>query len=438
MARSLALPDFVRHTAVPLLLLAVCPPTTMLLWFTNARCGGSFAVLFACFAEDGFLATVRAAWAPHALGSVPAWTVLGVFATTQLILLRVLPGPHCAGPRTAAGNVPLYRANGRTTFAITLISFCLGGFVLRWFDPSLVYDHFGDILGALNLAALALCLALYVRGRLAPSGPDVQVSGNPILDYYWGVELHPRIAGLDIKQLTNARFGMQAWALSVLSFAAAQYEMRGSVSPAMAVCVGLQLLYLAQFFWWETGYFRTMDMQHDRAGFYLCWGTLVWVPAVYTLGAMYLVEHPGPLDPVANAALFAAGTLFITAKNLSNRQRLRVRDTGGQTRVWGKPPRLVHASYTDAHGERRQNLLLASGFWGISRHFHYLGEILGALCWSIVAGASHFMPYFYITYLTVLLFHRARRDDRRCQQKYGRDWDRYRSLVPWKIVPGLY
>jgi Ergosterol biosynthesis ERG4/ERG24 family len=41
---------------------------------------------------------------------------------------------------------------------------------------------------------------------------------------------------------------------------------------------------------WETGYWGTMDIMHDRAGYYICWGCLVWVPSVYTSPALFLTE----------------------------------------------------------------------------------------------------------------------------------------------------
>ena len=36
----------------------------------------------------------------------------------------------------------------------------------------------------------------------------------------------------------------------------------------MLVSVLVQTVYIAKFFWWETGYFCSMDIQHDRAGTY--------------------------------------------------------------------------------------------------------------------------------------------------------------------------
>ena len=42
---------------------------------------------------------------------------------------------------------------------------------------------------------------------------DHSVSGNFIFDYYWGTELHPRIAGWDVKLFINSRIGMMGWPL---------------------------------------------------------------------------------------------------------------------------------------------------------------------------------------------------------------------------------
>ena len=89
--------------------------------------------------------------------------------------------------------------------------------------------------------------------------------------YFAGLELHPRLLGVDIKQLTNCRFGMMGWALLVLNFAIASIQLNGfSLGPL--VNAGLINLYLLKFFYWETGYFNTLDITLDRAGYYLCWG----------------------------------------------------------------------------------------------------------------------------------------------------------------------
>ena len=82
-------------------------------------------------------------------------------------------------------------------------------------------------------------------------------------------------------------------------------------------------------------------------------------------------------------------------------------------------------------------MLLYNGYWGIARHFHYLPEILASFFWSVPALFSHFMPYFYVLYLILLLTDRAVRDDARCKSKYGAYWDKYCKYVPYKIIPGI-
>ena len=79
-----------------------------------------------------------------------------------------------------------------------------------------------------------------------------------------------------------------------------------------------------------------------------------------------------------------------------------------------------------------------SGFWGWSRHFNYVGDILMALSWSLPCLFDSILPYFYPIYFAILLIHRERRDNKFCSKKYGTDWDRYCERVRWRIIPGIY
>jgi hypothetical protein len=44
---------------------------------------------------------------------------------------------------------------------------------------------------------------------------------------------------------------------------------------------------------------------------------------------------------------------------------------------------MIKAKYMTKDDEERSSLLLASGWWGISRHFHYIPEILSAFFWTV-------------------------------------------------------
>jgi hypothetical protein len=43
-----------------------------------------------------------------------------------------------------------------------------------------------------------------------------------------------------------------------------QYEENGTVADSMLVNTTLMLVYVTKFFWWEAGYWNTMDIAHDR------------------------------------------------------------------------------------------------------------------------------------------------------------------------------
>ena len=426
----------IRNTFGPLFLILVCPPFAMLMWYTNTALSGSFSALWAMISQYGLFQVIYEVWRPVFFGSSMAWKIIFGFIIFQILLMQFLPGKNFLGPITPKGNVPVYKANGFLSFIVTISVFCFLSFYLKLFSASIIYDNFGFILGALNIFSLLICLLLYFKGRFAPSSSDSGTSGNIIFDYYWGTELFPRVLGCHVKRLITCRLGMMSWGLILLSYAAKQQELYG-ISNAMIISVGLQLLYIAKFFLWETGYLSSLDIMHDRAGFYLCWGCLVWVPCIYTSPSMYLVLHPINLSSGLAAGILVLGSASILINYFADRQRQQVRLTNGNCKIWGKAPVTTLATYTTASGEIKQNLILASGWWGVSRHFHYIPEILGAFFWSVPALFENFSPYFYVTFLTILLFHRAFRDDQRCAKKYGEYWSRYCELVPYKIIPFL-
>lgn len=431
------LTTWLRRTLGPLLLLICCPSFVILFWYTNVSLEGSLWKLVELFQSQGFFTTVYGVWSPVFFGTAPAWKIIAGFAAFQLILMRIAPGKICFGPMTRNGHIPIYKANGVSAYFITIILFYLLAFRWEIFSPTVIYDNFGGILGALNLFSWFFCLVLYFKGRISPSSTDCGTSRNFIFDFYWGTELYPRIFGWDVKMFTNCRFGMMGWALIILSYAAKQNQLHG-LSDSMFVAVSLQLLYVTKFFFWEKGYLRSLDIMHDRAGYYICWGCLVWLPCIYTSPALYLVTHPNHLGVLTSSIILTIGAAAILINYLSDRQRQLVRHLNGDCKVWGKAPELTVASYTTKNGERKESLLLASGWWGLSRHFHYIPELIGAFCWSVPALFANFSPYFYIVFLTILLFDRATRDDKRCAQKYGEDWDTHCKRVPYKIIPYVY
>lgn len=426
-----------RHTFVPLMLILVCPPIAILTWYTNVFLDGSILKLWNIFQSHGVFSTIWAIWSPIFFGSSTAWAMIAIFATFQLLFMKFLPGKKFEGPLTPNGNTPVYKANGVPAFLLTLLLFFLATDIFHLFSATIIYDNFGPLIGALNIFSLCFCLFLQIKGHIAPSSSDSGTTGTPLFDYFWGMELYPRIFGFDIKMFTNCRFGMMSWSLIILSFAAKQKQLYG-LSDAMIVSVALQLIYIAKFYIWEPGYMRSLDIMHDRAGYVICWGCLVWVPSIYTSATLYLVNHPIHLKTPLAVTIFAIGTLGIVINYLADLQRQRVRATNGKCTVWKKKPELIVATYTTRQGDKKKTILLASGWWGLARHFHYIPELIAAFCWTVPALFFNVLPYFYFVFLTLLLIDRAFRHERRCKAKYGKQWNAYCEMVPYKLIPYIY
>jgi 7-dehydrocholesterol reductase len=421
----------IRRTFVPLLLMLGCPPAVIVLWMICAHFDGSVLAFFQRIDWPTFVSLC-----PRLTAN--ALSMIFVFVVLETLLLVLLPGKTHLGPVTPTGKRPRYRTNGLAAWFVTHAIFVLGAYPLGLYRMGEIYDNLGSILVTANILALVLCGVLYWKGKNHPSSTDNGTSGSLVWDYFWGVELHPTLGGESLKQLVNCRVSMMGWSVIVISCAAKQWETDGHVSNTMLVSAALQVIYLLKFFRWETGYFGSLDVMHDRFGFYIFWGVAVWVPCVYTLVSQFLVHNPHDLPgPVALACL-AFGLLSIWVNFAADDQRQRVRETSGKTTIWGREPETMVAKYVTSDGEERESILLLSGYWGLSRHFHYVAEIGLALAWTLPAGFGHIVPFTYVVFLTALLVDRAGRDDRRCRAKYGADWERYCERVPWRIVPYIY
>ena len=119
-------------------------------------------------------------------------------------------------------------------------------------------------------------------------------------------------------------------------------------------------------------------------------------------------------------------------------QRHRVRTSDGKCLIWGQPAKVLRAPYTTADGGRHVALLSCCGYQAWSRHFHYLPDIINLFLYCSPAGFSRVLPHLYFIYLTALLLDRTYRIDARCHAKYGKQWEAYCKLVPWRLIPKVW
>jgi len=425
-----------------LILLGCSPMFALVLVHANINLEGSWLALWHRIVAAGFFGAMNEA--------IPAWSeifvgvqVAAVFLVLQMAIMWLMPGNMHTGPIAPSGHVPVYKANGVQAFLFTIFLWAAGAH-LGFFKAGFIYDIFAPFIAACNVIALALCVILYFKGRFAPSTPDAGHTGNLAFDIFWGTELYPRFGhslwavGFDVKLLTNCRFGMMFWGVGVLSLAAKQYELYGFVSSSMLVSAAIQVVYVLKFFLWEMGYMCTMDIQHDRAGFYICWGCMVWVPSMYTCHTLFLTNHPYALGTPLTVFLLLLGVASVYINYDADRQKTTFRESKGKCTIWGKPARKIEAQYLTSTGAKKTSLLLLSGWWGVSRHFHYVPELMAAFVWCApTLWEGSLAGFTYFIFLSILLTDRSFRDDARCRSKYGDYWTQYCAAVPYKIVPYL-
>lgn len=402
-----------------LILMLALPPLVYYLWICVTYYQGALVFPRGLAEWQGF-------WSHVAPPTGQASLLYGIWFLGQAALQVWIPGRKAHGMPLPDGQRLEYRMNGMLSFLLTLglIGIAVGA---GWLDATLLFDQMGPLLTVVNLFTFALAGFLYFWGLR--SADWERPTGRPFYDFFMGTALNPRVGTLDLKLFCEARPGMILWLLMNLSIAAKQYQLQGSVTVAMVLVVGFQAFYLLDYFLHEEAILTTWDIKHEKFGWMLCWGDLVWLPFTYTLQAQYLLHHPHALPAWGMAAIVALNLTGYFIFRGANSQKHRFR-TNPEQPVWGQPAKYLET----AQGSR----LLISGWWGLARHMNYCGDLMIALSWCLPALFGSPLPYFHILYFTILLVHRERRDDAVCLAKYGKDWLRYREQVPWRIVPGIY
>ena len=254
-------------------------------------------------------------------------------------------------------------------------------------------------------------------------------SGNRVYDFFMGRELNPRSLGgtFDWKEFCELRPGLIGWMVLNLAMLAKQRERLGYVTGSMILVNIFQGSYVWDALYQERAILTTMDITTDGFGYMLVFGDLAWVPYTYGLQARYLVDHDPLLPWQALVAIVGVNALGYAVFRGANSQKDAFRRDPDS-------PDVRHLSYLRT---TRGTRLLTGGWWGLARKINYTGDWIMGLSWCMLCGFDSIVPYFYAVYFAVLLVHRSIRDDRLCREKYGDDWDRYRSMVPYRFIPGI-
>ena len=343
-----------------------------------------------------------------------------------LILHLALPARNVEGyVRDPLSAKPLrYRLNGPIVLVVMVSLWVLVGrtHLLAW---DWLYTHRWSSLVGSCVLGLVFSFAMVL------SEPG---TGRPFLaDLYFGRAENRQFfnARMDAKMFLYL-IGAVMLGLNVLSFTAHHVVRFGSsFSPGI-------LLYCTLFFWFITEYLvfervhlYTYDIFAERVGFKLGWGCFTFYPYFYAVGLWAVADRPDPGIPTW--LLVVSGVVFFAGWSLSrgaNMQKYFFKTEPDRAFLGFIEPRTV------SDGE---NALLSSGFWAVSRHVNYLGEVLEAVGLTLALGwPGVWIVWLYPLYYLILFIPRERADERRCAKKYGDLWREYVQTVPRRIVPWVY
>lgn len=386
------------------------------------------------------------------------WLCVSCLYSLCFGLHLVLP-PWTSSPGYACdcktGKVLRYRCNGLAVLCTVLVLLAVAA-RKALIKPSELAICFWPALRAACTLGLVLSFGLFMQGRcnlsaglvdrgescLTVNGPRSPAASNTLefaarsylAHMYCGIEWNPRpVLGVDIK-LFNYLVGAVALACNVLSAAALHIENRITKTPsnAMLAYLLLMLWFTTEYMYFEHVHLYTYDFFRERTGFKMCWGCFCWYPFFYPIGIWCLVEQSQEVD-ISPASLLICVLLFFLGWTLT-------RGANMQKFYWRTGQRGAFLCFRNDTVPGSRGHLLCTGFWGVARHVNYLGELVQAVALALPGwlATGSWTPWIYPLYYALLFVGREMDDDRACAAKYGAAWKAYCTMVPYRIVPGLY
>jgi protein-S-isoprenylcysteine O-methyltransferase Ste14 len=262
--------------------------------------------------------------------------------------------------------------------------------------------------------------------------PNPAVRSSFLADFFLG--------RLDNPQLWGGKIDAKMWLylvgaimleLNVLSFAAHHYLLYGEqASMGIFLSTGLLTYFVVDYLSFEEVHLYTYDFFAEKVGFKLGWGCIAFYPFFYSIPVWSTAAMPNPQTPSVLLILYVA--LFFIGWGLARGANL-------QKYFFKKDPQRSFLGIRPETITEGDKTLLVNGFWGLSRHINYLGEILMATGIVLCVGYPGLLwPWLYPLYYVALLFPRQSDDDKRCALKYGALWAQYVKKVPYRIIPFVY
>ncbi len=348
-----------------------------------------------------------------------------IIAVMVWFLNALLPGIWITGYITRPGSAEKmkYHINGiYVMIVILLLWFILGHFKIVPYDFLYTYRWY-SLAGAFFFGVFFSLVVVLKYPPVKKSFPADLFFGRAENIQIWG-------GRVDLKMWLYL-FGAIMLELNVLSITSHHLLTFGdNSSPNIILSACLLTFFVIDYLLFERVHLYTYDIFAERIGFKLGWGCIVFYSFFYAIPLWSTADLPAPRSPgwlsVVSVIIFLSGWIMARGANM-------------QKYFFKKDPVKSFLGITPGIITDGNKTLLVNGFWGLSRHINYLGEILMASGIALSTGYPMLIwPWLYPLYYIIFLATRQIDDGRRCSLKYGELWQTYKEEVKWRIIPFIY
>ena len=354
--------------------------------------------------------------------------IIALIYSGILLLMLTLPAHKVDGYLVDqhTGQPEVYRINGLIVMLACLVITCY--LVYRQLIPiTWLYTHRWDAVVSACILGIAYSAWLVLPAQASNKGFAA--------DFFLGRILNKSYFGrVDVKMFLYLVGAIMLF-LNLVSFSAFHVQtFADQANPGVYLHAALLTFFIFDYLIFERVHLYTYDIFAERLGFKLAWGCFVFYPFFYVIG-IWSTAHlptPGIIDTLGWIWLTLCSVIFLCGWALA-------RGANMQKYYYKRQPTQPFLGIAPQTVGQGAHSLLSNGWWGVSRHVNYLGEILMAI--GIAASLGHFdtpWPWLYPLYYIILLGTRERDDEKRCAAKYGVLWSAYKKAVPYRIIPKIY
>ncbi|KAH8726900.1 ergosterol biosynthesis ERG4/ERG24 family-domain-containing protein [Phaeosphaeriaceae sp. PMI808] len=373
-----------------------------------------------------------------------AWQIYWFFGLAQMAFYMLMPGVYRKGkglPHLGGKQLDYYCSAMWSFYSSIVISLVLH--FTGIFKLYTLIDEFGHIMSVAIISGFLCSFIAYFSAQIR--GTTVRMTGSPVVDFFLGAELNPRLFGiLDFKMFLEVRIPWFILFFLSLGTCLKQYEMYGKPSMEAVFLLFAHYLYAGACSKGEHLIITSWDMYYEKLGFMLIFWNMAGVPLSYCHCILFVATHDPseytwPTWFTALLTIAYLGVYYVWDTTNSQKNQFRQEERGvveeRTTFPYFKYGRIDSPNIIETKNGMK---IFADGWYGKARKIHYTCDAFFAVCWGLITGFSSPFPWFYSVFFLGMIIHRAIRDIEKCRAKYGEAWTEYEKQVPYLFIPYVF